>query len=124
MDGFAIEQGRAAIEHGPRFAEHGVVNETNKRAAAVAQRDGDAEVGDTVEKIHGSIDGIDDPLPGRVLIAGVAFFSEDDVIGEDGEDVAFEESLGLAIKGEFDVVGLLFINRQIAAEGLAKRLAG
>ena len=123
-DGAAVEGWDAAAEDGPGFVEHGVVDHSEDGFAVVAEGDGDAEVRDAVEEIDGAVDGVDDPLPRGGLVAGGAFLAEDDVVRASGEDSGFEEDLGFAVEGEFDVVGEFFIDLKIAAEGFFQGDAG
>lgn len=64
VDWAAIEEGGAAFCDGPGFADHGVMDDADGDFTGDAQGDGDAEMGDAVEKIHGSVDRVDDPLAG------------------------------------------------------------
>ena len=66
--------------------------------------DGDAEVGDTIEIVHGSVDGIDDPLPRAGLVPGYAFFSVDGVIWEGFQNDVRDQVLRFDVEIEFDVV--------------------
>ena len=43
--------------------------------AVDAESDGDAEVRDAVVVVHRAIDGVDDPLAGRFLVACNSFFA-------------------------------------------------
>ena len=79
--GLAVEHGRAAFFDGPGFADHRIVDHADDDFPGDAQGDGDAEMGDAVEVVHGAVDGIDDPLAVGVLVAGDAFLAVERVAG-------------------------------------------
>ena len=118
LDGFAVELGLFAAHDGPSFVLRGVEDDADEElfGFALAGGDGDAEVGDAEEVIYGAVDGIDDPLDIAIAASFAAFFAEDGVIGEAGEDHVGDELLALHIELELDVVALHFVHREFGAE--------
>ena len=103
-DGVSVEEGGGTEVGFPEFVPHGVEDDADLDFLVEASGDGDAEVGDAVEVVHGAIDGIDDPLPRAGLVPRDAFFAVDGMVGECLEDDVRDEVLALNIEVELDVV--------------------
>ena len=117
-------QGGAAFFDGPGFLHHGIVDDAYDDLAFDAEGDGDAEVGDAVEEIHGAIDGIDDPLARGGLVAGDAFFAVECIGGAGIEQDLGDEILRGFIELQFDVVVGGFIDDGELAEFFAQEFSG
>ena len=120
---FAVQHGLAAFFYGPCFTNHGIVDDTEDDHAIDAQSDGDAEVRDAVEEIHRAIDGIDDPLALGILVSGDAFFAVKRIVRASEEENVGDEVLGFLVEREFDVVVMLFIDREGFTEMFAKEFS-
>lgn len=124
FDRNSVEHGLAAFCDGPGLSDHGIVDDAEDDFVADPQGDGDAEVWDAVEEIHGTIDGIDDPVAVRILVSGNAFFAIERVIGTGGEQDVGDEVLGFLIECELDVVMMRFIDREGLSEMFAEEFSG
>ena len=71
---------------------------------------------DRVKEVHSAVDGIDNPLPFAVLIAGESFFAVDRVCRKISEERVGNELLGLDVEIQFDVVGEQLRDVQGASE--------
>ncbi len=103
-DGVSVEEGGCAEMGFPEFVAHGVEDDADLDFLVEPSGDGDAEVGDSVEVVHGAVDGIDDPLPRAGLVSGDAFFAIDGMVGKCLEDDVSDEVLALNVEVELDVV--------------------
>jgi hypothetical protein len=127
LDGFAIERGGQAFGDLPEFIHHGVVDDTDEELVGVFATggDGDAEVGDAEEVVHGAVDGIDDPFDVAIAAdVGIAFLAEDEVVGVAVENELHDEFLAANVHFEFDVMALHFIDGEVRAEVFFDELAG
>ena len=88
-----------------------------------AEGDGNAEMWNSIEKIYGAIDGIDDPLTVGILISCDALLAVKRVARTGTEQDSGDEVLGLLIECQFDVVIRGFINLHVSAEVQAKEFS-
>jgi hypothetical protein len=78
-------------------------------------------VGDAVEKVHGPVYGIDDPLRVARLIAGDALLAVDGVAGKGREDEPLDQLLALNVERELDVVPVEGVDAQLGLEVRAEQ---
>ena len=94
----------AALFDGPGFSGDRIEDDADDDVIVDAQGNGDAEMGDAIEVIHGAVDRVDDPLAAGGLIAADAFFAVEGVARASPEEDAFDEVLGLLVESQFDIV--------------------
>ena len=127
FDGFAIQHGGHVLGDLPEFVHHGVVDDADEEVVGVFATggDGDAEVGDAEEVVHGAIDGVDDPFDiAFTADIGVTFLAEDEVVGVTVEDELHDEFLATNVHFEFDVMALHFVDGEVGAEIFFDEFAG
>ncbi len=124
LEGLPVQGGDAAFFYGPGFVLHGIIDDAGDVFAIPFSGDGNAEVGDAVEVVHGAINGVHDPLSIAVRITGVAFFSFDAVVREGFEQDLGDEVLAADIEIELDVVLEHFINGEHGAEVFPLEFSG
>jgi hypothetical protein len=61
-------------------------------------------VGDAVGKVHGAVDGIDDPASWGAGVAAGAFLAEDGDVRERPSQKTLDEELAADVEFEFDIV--------------------
>jgi hypothetical protein len=116
LDGFAIERGGDTLGHLPKFILHGIINDADEELICTATTcgDGNAEVGDAEEIVHRAINRVDDPFDVAVATdVGIAFFSEDEVIGMPSEDELGDEILAAHVHLQFDVVPFHLVHGEV-----------
>ena len=85
---------------------------------------GYGEVRDAVEKVHGPVDRIDDPLVGGCLVTADSLLSVNGVLGEGGQDALLNQGLGASVEFQLDIVGFGGINGELTLEVAADHRAG
>src|ERR1700722_9079136 len=110
-DFLALELRAVAARSGEEFLPHGIVDHGVLQAALVLERDRHREGRETMQKIRGAVERIDDPDE-LVVAAAPAFLGEERVLrvaaADGGDDVGF----GLAVDLGHEIVAALAVDFQ------------
>ncbi len=108
---FALELRAVAARGGEKFLAHGIVDHGMLQAALLLDRNGHGEGRETVQKIGGAVQGVDDPHE-FIVAAAARFLGENRMLRMAAADRRDDVRLGLAVDVGHEVVAALAVDFQ------------